>query len=107
MKKQRLCRIGGGAHGYIFYINNDQLMAWARNDRIRWYISQGDPDTRDDNLRKDMRYFIEAINAWPIMAEYNLGLFQDDIDQLYSDFMEMINEEVELGSLGIIESLHV
>lgn len=103
MKKQRLSKIGDeGGHDYMMYINNDQLLVWARNDRIRAYINGG-TDTRDDNLRKDMRYFISEINKWPIMQEYNLGLFQADEDQLYADFMEMINEELELGSLGIVE----
>jgi len=99
MKKNRLCRVDG--LDYIDHINNNQVLTWARNDRIRAYIDS-EPEHRDDNLRKQMRYFIEAINEWPIMAEKNLGLFKDDEEVLYNDFMDMINEERDLGSLGIL-----
>lgn len=104
MKKNRLCRVDG--LDYIDHINNNQVLTWARNERIRAYIN-GEPATRDKNLRGDMRQFILAVNGLPEMQERNLGLFKDDEDVLYNDFIDMINEEIELGSLGIIESLHI
>lgn len=100
MKKNRLCNVDG--LDYIDHINNNQALTWARNDRIRAYINS-ESEHRDDNLKKDMRHFIEAINEWPIMAEKNLGLFKDDEIRLYCDFMDMINEEIKSQALGIIE----
>jgi hypothetical protein len=103
LKKARL----NGYLTYMDYISNEQILTWARDERIRCYIlnpSDGTKGDRDVILKGDCRVFIEAVNNLSYMADLNLGLFQDDIDQLYLDFMEMINEEVELGSLGIMEN---
>ncbi len=94
MKKNRLTGLS-----YFFYITDNQLLTWAMNDRIRAYIL-GSCD--DKNLKTDCRYFIEAVNGLPEMQEYNLGLFQDDIDQLYQDFTQRSTEETMHRAYNIL-----
>ena len=101
MEKQRKNRLSVKQVGYDYftYVCNDQLMTWAMDKVLRDYIHTID-ENRDDQLKKKCRYFIEAINQWPTMQEYNLGLFQQDIDELYNDFKHRIQEELDLKSYG-------
>ena len=104
MKKQRLSKIQ--AYDYIFYIDNEPVLYWAMYERLRAYMKNPDDGTRGDRaviLKGDCRQFIEAINHLDYMTELNLGVFQDDIDTLYNDFLKRIKEDQETHSYGFMD----
>lgn len=93
-KKNRLSKVQGMS--YIDYINNEQVLSWAMMSRLRAYMLNPNDDTkgvRDVILRGDCRMFIEAVIGLPYMQSLNLGMYQEDIDELYLEFMKMIHEE--------------
>ena len=104
MKKQRLSNIQ--EFGYIFYIENEQILSWAMYNRLRAYMENPNDGTHGDKdiiLKGDCRVFVEAVNALDYMKEYNLGIFQEEIDQLYKVFLKRIKDDQEMHSYGFMD----